>query len=89
MLVDESRNQLIVTKASAAHDYSRIVSGFQFLGYFVARICISHGPLWLKIKPRTLLIKDKKKDIVHVYCTENQYNQRNLWRNIVLVLHCL
>lgn len=61
MLVDESRNQLIVTKASAAHDYSRIVSGFQFLGYFVARICISHGPLWSKIKPRTLLIKDKKK----------------------------
>lgn len=65
MLVDESRNQLIVTKASAAHDYSRIVSGFQFLGYFVARICISHGPLWSKIKPRTLLIKDKKKR----YCT--------------------
>ena len=66
MLVDESRNQLIVTKASAAHDYSRIVSGFQFLGYFVARICISHGPLWLKIKPRTLLIKDKKK-ILYMY----------------------
>ena len=66
MLVDESRNQLIVTKASAAHDYSRIVSGFQFLGYFVARISISHGPLWLKIKPRTLLIKDKKK-ILYMY----------------------
>ena len=66
MLVDESRNQLIVTKASAAHDYSRIVSGFQFLGYFVARICISHGPLWSKIKPRTLLIKDKKK-ILYMY----------------------
>lgn len=67
MLVDESRNQLIVTKASAAHDYSRIVSGFQFLGYFVARICISHGPLWSKIKPRTLLIKDKKKKILYMY----------------------
>lgn len=66
MLVDESRNQLIVTKASAAHDYSRIVSGFQFLGYFVARISISHGPLWLKIKPRTLLIKDKK-NILYMY----------------------
>lgn len=66
MLVDESRNQLIVTKASAAHDYSRIVSGFQFLGYFVARICISHGPLWSKIKPRTLLIKDKK-NILYMY----------------------
>lgn len=60
MLVDESQDQLVVTKASTAHDYSRIVSGFQFLGYFVARICISHGPLWSKIKPRTLLIKDKK-----------------------------
>lgn len=66
MLVDESRNQLIVTKASAAHDYSRIVSGFQFLGYFVARISISHGPVWLKIKPRTLLIKDKK-NILYMY----------------------
>lgn len=66
MLVDESRNQLIVTKASAAHDCSRIVSGFQFLGYFVARISISHGPLWLKIKPRTLLIKDKK-NILYMY----------------------
>lgn len=66
MLVDESQDQLVVTKASTAHDYSRIVSGFQFLGYFVARISISHGPLWLKIKPRTLLIKDKK-NILYMY----------------------
>lgn len=66
MLVDESQDQLVVTKASTAHDYSRIVSGFQFLGYFVARICISRGPLWSKIKPRTLLIKDKK-NILYMY----------------------
>lgn len=66
MLVDESQDQLVVTKASTAHDYSRIVSGFQFLGYFVARISISHGPVWLKIKPRTLLIKDKK-NILYMY----------------------
>lgn len=66
MLVDESQDQLVVTKASTAHDYSRIVSGFQFLGYFVARISTSHGPLWLKIKPRTLLIKDKK-NILYMY----------------------
>lgn len=40
----------------------------------------------VKNKTKNTSNQGQKKDVVHVYCTDNQ---RNLWRNIVLVLHCL